>query len=161
MSQIIDSALFLNSVGTWTATNASNVWFRRRSAANATWVTKIPIHLPQNSAAYKGTKLLSVNIFFEITVEAMDACAAVLYKATFGADGATVLTAAAVTTTYDAGHDSAAERIDVDQHKLTLTVSAPEWMDNGDEYYVEFSGDGGANGVFDFYPAVANFTLRI
>lgn len=161
MVQIIDPALFSHSAGTWTATNAGNVWYRRRTAANAIWVTKIPIPVPQNDEAYKGAKLTSIDIFFEITTEAMDAVAAVLYKATFGADGATVLTPAAVTTTYDTGHDAAGERVDIDQHKMTLTVTTPEWMDDGDEWYVELSGDGGANGVFDFYSAIAHYTLRI
>jgi len=161
MSQFIGPDEMLNSAGTWTATNASNVWFARRTAANATWVTKIPIRLPQNSAAYKGSKLVSIDIWYDITTEAMDAVAAVLYKATMGADGATCAVAAAVTTSYDAGHDAAGERVDVDQHKMTLTVTTPEWMDDGDEWYVELSGDGGANGVFDMYGARANFTLRV
>ena len=161
MSQFIGPDEFLHSAGTWTSTNASNVWYARRTAANATWVTKIPIRLPQNSVAYKGAKLVSVDLWYDITTEAMDSCAAVLYKTTMGADGATCAVAAAVTTSYDTGHDTAPERIDVDQHKMTLTVTTPEWLDDWDEWYIEFSGDGGANGVFDWYAARANFTLRI
>ncbi len=160
MSQFIDPAEFQNSAGTWTATNAANMWYLRRTAANATWVTKIPIKIPQNSAALKGSKLVSIDLFFDITVEAMDSVAAVLYKGTLPADGA-AMTTAAVTTTYDTGHDAAGERIDVDQHKMTLTITTPAWLDDDDCYYVEVSGDGGVNGLFDWYGARANFTLRM
>ena len=160
MSQFIDPKTFQHSAGTWTDTNAANMWTSVRTAANATWVTKIPIPIPQNSSANKGAKLVSVDIYFVIATEAMDAVAAVLYKGTLPADGAAETTAA-VTTTYDAGHDAAAERIDIDEHKMTLTITTPAWLDDDDQYYVELSGDGGANGVFSFVGARANFTLRV
>jgi hypothetical protein len=160
MAQIIDPAEFQNSAGTWTDTNAATMWYLRRTAANATWVTKIPIKIPQNSGAYKGSKLVSIDLFFVITVEAMDSLAAVLYKATLPADGAAMATVA-VTTSYDSGHDAAGERVDVDEHKMTLTITTPAWLDDDDLYYIEVSGDGGANGVFDWYAARANFTFRV
>ncbi len=161
MSQFIGPEEAQHSAGTWTATNgAGNLWYSRRTAADANWVTKIPIKLPQNSVALKGSKLVSVDIYFVISDAALDALAAVLYKFTLPADGAAG-TAAAVTTTYDTGHDAAAERVDVDEHKMTLTLSTPEWMDDDAVYYVEISGDGSAAGVFDLYGARANFTLRL
>jgi hypothetical protein len=161
MSMIITPAQFQNSAGTWTATNASNAWYLRRTAANATWVTKIPIPLLQNSVALKGSKLVSIDLYYEISTEAMDSVAAVLYKQTAPADGASFPAGTAITTSYDAGHDSAAERYDVDQHKMTLTVTTPEWVDDDDVYYIEVSGDGNTNGLFDWYYARANFTLRV
>jgi hypothetical protein len=161
MSKFIGPEEAQHSAGTWTATNgAGNLWFSRRTAANATWVTKIPVKLPQNSAALKGSLLKSISLYFEITTEALDALAAALYKFTLPADGSAG-SAAAVATTYDAGHDAANERVDIDQHTLTLTLSTPEWMDDDAVYYVEIAGDGGANGVFDLYGARASYTLRL
>jgi hypothetical protein len=161
MSLFIGPEEAQHSAGTWTATNgAGNLWYSRRTAANATWVTKIPIKLPQNSVALKGSKLVSVDIYWETTVEVMDAVAAVLYKATAPANGS-AFSAASVTTSYDTGHDTAAERVTVEQHTMTLTVTTPFWIDNDDVIYVELSVDGGANGVFDLYGARANFTLRV
>jgi hypothetical protein len=161
MAQFVSPAEFMHSAGTWTQTNANNVWYARRTAANAAWVTRIPINPPQNNHMHKGAKVTSVEILFEVTVEAMDAVTATIYKAAIGADGATVLTATEVTNTYDTGHDAAAERIDADQHKMTLTITTPEFLKDSDVWYIEFSGDGGANGVFDFYGAMIHYTLRV
>ena len=69
---------------------------------------------------------------------------------------------AAQTFTYDAGHDDAAERIDVDQHKMTLTLTTPLWVDNDVYVLVELTiNQAGDTGVIEFLGAVANVTLRL
>jgi hypothetical protein len=160
MSQFLPFSLFSHSAGTWTATVASNVWYARRSAADAAATTRIPVLLPSNSAGNKGAYLTSVDVFYRVGTAALDALQADLYKMTLGADGA-LQTVAAVTTTYDAGHDSAAERIDVDEHSLTLTLSTPAWVDSDEEYFVEVVVDNAATSVLDFFGARVNFTLRL
>jgi hypothetical protein len=79
---------------------------------------------------------------------------------TLPADGSAASTAA-VTTTYDTGHDAAAERIDVDEHKMTLTVTTPFWVDDDEACYVELVVDAAATSVFKMIGARANFTLRV
>ncbi len=71
------------------------------------------------------------------------------------------LTVAEVTTTYDTGHDAAAERIDVDEHKMTLTVTTPTYLDDGEMLFVEVVYDGSATGVIDEFYSVANWTVRL
>ena len=61
---------------------------------------------------------------------------------------------------YDTGHDTAAERLDVDEHKMTLTLTTPVWIDNDDYYYVKIAFDKAATSVCQFLAAFANFTLR-
>ncbi len=153
---------FAHSAGTWTATVASNVWFARRTAADATWVTYIPISDIYASANdLKGAYLKAIDIHFRVVTAALDSLAATLYKATLAADGS-LLTVAAVTTTYDTGHDTAAERIDVDEHLMTLTLTTPEWVDgNGAMYFVEVSGDAAATSVMDFFGANVSLTVRL
>lgn len=150
------------SAGTWTdtETGVADVWARRRTAANATANVRIPIKLFSNAAAMKGCYLKSIDIFYEITTEAFDAVAATVYKTVFPADGAAFAAATSIAFTYDAGHDAAAERIDVDQHTMTLTITTPFWIDDGEMVFVELALDGNTNGVFDFLGARANFTLR-
>ena len=160
MSQFLPFSLFSHSAGTWTATVASNVWYARRTAADAASTTRIPVLLPSNSSGSKGAYLTSVDVFYRVVTAALDALQADLYKMTVGADGA-LQTVAAVTTTYDTGHDAAAERIDVDEHALTLTLSTPVWVDNDEEIFVEVVVDNAATSLLDLFGARANFTLRL
>lgn len=158
---VIPSTKYAHSAGTWTQTVASNVWYNRRTAADAAAVSYIPlVDVPQRDGALKGSKLNSVDIHFRIVTAAIDAMEAHLYKATFGADGA-LLTVAEVTTTYDTGHDAAAERIDADEHKMTLTPSSPTYLDNNEMLFVEVVWDGSATGVIDEFYTAANWNLRL
>jgi hypothetical protein len=82
-------------------------------------------------------------------------------KVTRGADGADA-TVAAQTFTYDTGHDTAGERVDVDEHKMTLTITTPFWIDNDEYVLVELTCDqAGDTGVIELLGAVANFTSRM
>lgn len=152
----------LHSAGTWTATVASNVWYLRRTAADAAATTYIPLgNLLAHASAEKGSYVKSVGIHFRIVTAAIDAMEAHLYKATLAADGS-LLTVAEVTTTYDTGHDTAAERIDVDEHLMTLTVTTPFWIDgDGSYYFVEIVWDGSATGVIDIFGANVSLTVRL
>ena len=108
----------------------------------------------------QGAKLVTIEIDYEITVAGMTAVTAVINSIARGADGAVaVVTAPAFS--YDTGHDTAAERIDVDQHRMTLTLTTPDWVDNDQYFLVELSVDqAGDGGLFQILGAVANFTLR-
>jgi hypothetical protein len=148
------------TVGTWAMAVASNVWSLNKSAADNTSVVKIPLHLPANAAALKGALLKSVDIWWACGTGANDAVSAALYKQALPVDG-TLSTAAAVTTTYDTGHDAAAERLTLDEHKMTLTLSTPEWVDEDAVYYVELTIDAAATSVDKIFGARANYTLRV
>lgn len=161
ISTFISVGKFLHSAGTWTITTASQVWFARRTAADAAGVTYIPLgDVPQRDGTTKGAQLQSVDIHFRVVTAALDSLSAVLYKATLAADGS-LLTTAVVATSYDTGHDSAAERIDVDEHKMTLTVTNPTFLDDGEYLFVEVSWDAAATSVLDYFGAVANWTWRL
>lgn len=161
VSIVVPFTRFAHSAGTWTATVASNVWYNRRTAADAAATTYIPLGgVPQRDGATKGAKLNSVSVDFRVVTAALDAMEAHLYKATMAADG-TLFTVAEVTTTYDAGHDSAAERIDVDEHKMTLTVTTPTWLDDGEMLFVEVVYDAAATSLIDEFWATGNWTLRL
>lgn len=160
-STIIPFTAFAHSAGTWAPTVASNVWYTRRTAADAAATTYVPLgHVPQRDGATKGSQLESVEFHFRISSAAIDAMEAHLYKATLAADG-TLLTVAEVTTTYDAGHDTAAERIDTDEHLMTLTPSTPFYLDDAEMLFLEVVYDGSAAGVIDEFLAKANWTWRL
>ena len=153
---------FAHSAGTWTATVASNVWYARRTAADAAVTTYIPLgNLLAHSGATKGAYVKAIQVHFRVVTAALDALEAHLYKATLAADG-TLFTVAEVTTTYDTGHDSAAERIDVDEHLMTLTPSTPFWIDgDGSYYFVEIVADAAATSLLDYFGANVSLTVRL
>jgi hypothetical protein len=163
MAQFIPPTAFGFSAGTWTWTVASNVWSNNRTAADASFTIYMPIPIPSNAVAFKGSKLLSVEFMYSISVAAADDFAvatALLYLDTLAATG-TLNTAAAVTTTKDTGHDTDAECLAVDEHRLVLTVTTPLWIDNDQGYHAEFVVDAAATTVFKIFGGIANYTLRV
>lgn len=158
---VVPFTKFAHTAGTWTATVASNIWYNRRTAADAAATTYIPLmDVTQRDGALKGAKLTSVDFHFRISAAGIDAMEAHLYKGTLAADG-TLWTTAEVTTSYDTGHDSAAERIDADEHKMTLTVTTPFYLEDNEVLYMEVVWDGSAAGVIDEFFAVGNWTIRL
>jgi hypothetical protein len=52
--------------------------------------------------------------------------------------------------------------VDVDEHKMTLTITTPFWIDNDEYILVELTIDqAGDTGVVNLLGAIANYTLRI
>jgi hypothetical protein len=160
MSAFTSPAECTGTVGTFAMAVASNVWTLNKTAADNTSVIKIPLKLPANAAALKGALLKSVTIWWSNGTADLDALAAVIYKSTLPAQAGS-LSAAAVTTTYDTGHDAAAERITQATHKMTLTVTTPVWVDEDQEFYVELTVDAAAGSVFKLVGARADYTLRV
>jgi hypothetical protein len=152
------------SAGTWTqreSTTAADLWCIGRSAADATFNLMIPIKGWQNSADGKGTKLVSIDIWFYIGTAALDSMAASIFKVTKAADNAALPAGVAVTFSYDTGHDTAGERIDADEHVMTLTLDTPVWLDHEDLYFVELACDAALTSVFEYLGSRVNYTLRV
>lgn len=160
MSALTTPAEVTPTVGTWAMAVASNIWTLNKTAADNTSVLKIPLKLPGNASAFKGARLKSVDVWYSIATAACDAVSAALYKATLPAQAGT-LSAASVSTSYDTDHDAAAERYAVAQHKMTLTLTTPEWVDDDAEYFIELTVDAAATSVVKLQGARANYDLRV
>jgi hypothetical protein len=168
MSLFIPPTAFGFSAGTWTLTVATNVWSMDRTAADASNTIYMPIPIPSNSVALKGAKLLSVEFMYSISTAAADDFAVatcLIYTDTLSASAAsgsgTINTAAALTSTKDTGHDTDAECLAQDEHRMVLTVTTPVWTDNDVAYHAEFIVDGGAATVVKVFGGIANYTLRV
>lgn len=159
----IDFTLFSHNSGTWTMTvgPVANSYMSRRTAAAATSITRIPIVVPQNSITGKGSYLKSIDIWFEYTTAAPTSLDALIWKNVLPADTAAIAAASAVAFSYDTGHDTAGERDNVDQHKMTLTLTTPVWLDDDDLIFVELTSVNATTTLLDFYGARANCTLRL
>lgn len=160
MSTFITPAQVSATVGTWAMGVSSNVWTLNKTAADNTSVIKIPCPLPANAASGKGARLKSVDMWYSIATAACDAVSAALYCASLPEQAGT-LSAALAATGYDSAHDTAAKRLTVAQHKLTLTLTTPCWVDEDCEFYVELTVDAAASSVVKFQGARANYDLRI
>ena len=123
-----------------------------------TLTVNIPIMVPSNSSTLKGSKLTSFEVDYEILVAACTSVTAVLHKITRGADGAAATdTEPAITQSLVAATDAA----DVDQHKLTVTLTTPAWVDNDEYYLLELQMIAGATTTLDLLGAVVNYTVRM
>jgi hypothetical protein len=160
MSQWIPAMMWSFVTGTFThaAGQVANTVCMHRAAANETSVVTIPITLPSNSVAQKGAYLKSIEVDYEVLVAEPTSITWTLNKVTRGADTA-VHVVAAVTKTNTVA-DAAAKT--VDQHKQTITVTTPFWIDNDEYCLLQMSIAAGAGGnTMDLLGAVANFTLRV
>jgi hypothetical protein len=163
MSLYIPPNLFHCVTGTWTlaAGNVAGTIVKKVNDADQTSVINIPILVPSNSVALKGSLLKSIEIDYEVVTSAMTAVDAVVNKVTRGADGEDA-SVEAQTFTYDTGHDAAGERSDVDEHKMTITITTPFWVANDEYVLVELTVDqAGDTGVIHLLGAVVNYTLRM
>jgi hypothetical protein len=150
-----------NSAGTWSAALSGNVVTFNRTAADATWNAFAPVPVPSNAASSKGAYLQSVDIWYSITVSDCDDFATVALEKLTVAGTAVTPTATAPAITLDAGHDTAAERKAVGEHKMTITLSTPAWVDHEESYVVYLAVDAASGTVFKWYGARANYTLRL
>jgi hypothetical protein len=160
MSQFIPPTAFHYVTGTWTnaAGQVAGTIAKHKSANAETTTVTIPIKLPSNSVAQKGAYLKSVEVDYELIAAAAVGVTATMKRVVRGADTA-VAVANAVTITQDlaAATDAATE----DQHKLTVTLTTPAWIDNDEYYLLALSMVAPAVATTDILAAVANFTLRV
>jgi hypothetical protein len=166
MSQFVPPNKIGFSAGTWALTVASNVWSMDRTAANATFTVYVPVPIPSNGVALKGAYLVSIELMYSVATEDMDSVDSVkIYKDTLAAVAASgsgsINTAAEATSTIDAGHDTDAERLDQDEHRMVVTLDTPVWIDNDEAFHLEVDFDGGASGVVKVFGAICNYTLRV
>jgi hypothetical protein len=127
-----------------------------RGAADASFTVYVPIPIPSNSVAERGSYLKSVELMYRIITSAADDFATVaLYKDTLPGSGPVV------TTTIDAGHDTAAERKAIDKHRMVVTLSTPEWIDNDIAFHLECVVDAAADTSFRVFGAIVNYTMRL
>ena len=149
------------SAGTWTMTTSTQHWFNRRTAAAAAFVLRIQAKLPANSVAQKGSYLKSVDVWYKNATADGTAATLKLYKETLIANAGSWVAPSEVTTTADTDHNTAAKLYAQADHKATLTLTTPIWIDDDDNVFVEFTFTGAAGSVFDFIGARFNYTARL
>ena len=148
--------------GSWSdVVQTGNIWCKRRTAGDSAFTVKIPLGLPQSGAPGKGAWLKAVEVFYKISSGALDSLNAAIYLATLPEDGAAFGPAQALAFSYDAGHTSAAGRVDADEHRMRVTLESPRLLEAGALAHLELAGDGSALGIMEFYAVQVEYTLRL
>jgi hypothetical protein len=163
MAQWIPPTLMHFVTGTWAdaAGQVAGTIAKAKTQADATGVITIPLIVPSNSGSYKGVLLKSIDIYWDVYTLALDALAALIHKVTLPINGAAIAAPDSIAFSYDTDHDTAAERLTLDQHTMTLTLTTPAWIDDGEVYQVQITANCGATSDLQILGARANYTLRL
>ncbi len=150
------------TVGAWfmRAGTVAETIVKRHVAGNTT--TKrfnLPVVLPSSPTQLTGTRLISVELDYEITVLALTSVSMFINRITRGDDGA-VAVVDAQTFTYDSNHDTDLKRSELRPHRMTLTLTNPPWIDNDQYYLIRFDFVPQINSQFWFAGMFANYYWR-
>ena len=158
MSQYIPPTAMHPVTGTWTWTAGAvtDTISAHHAAANETTVLNIPIIIPSNSVAGKGSYLKSIEVDYQITAGEPTSLTPVVNLVSRGVEGAVATVAAQAFTQ----SPTLAASKTVEKHKLVITITTPFWIDNDQFVLLELTLVSANGAVWDILAAVANFTLR-
>jgi hypothetical protein len=160
MSQYIPPNDFHCVTGTWTdiAGQVAGTICRHKAAAAETTTINIPILIPSNSVAGKGSLLKSVEVDYELQAAAATTWTMSIVKVVRGIDTAVaVVSAPAGTQTLTPATTAAT----VDQHRDVFTLTTPAYIDNDEYYFLKIVAVCAAGTTIDLLGAVSNFTARM
>lgn len=160
MSQFISPGMMHFVTGTWSdaAGTVAGTIAKAKAAAAETTVINIPIIIPSNSVALKGSYLQSVEIDYQIQTSALTSFTLTMNKVTRGTD-TNGLTVASVTGTQTLTPASTAAT--VAKHRDKFTITTPFWIDNDEEVFLVATAVCAAGSVLHINGAVANYTARL
>lgn len=131
-----------------------------RAASATTHLWSYELAAMVRDAASKGFKLTSIVIVYAVTTADLDDFTALLYTTVAPTTGNAVANGVNVPVTYDAAHDTTAERKAQGNHTMTLTVTTPAFLNAHEHVVLELSidGDAGAASTFSIKMMEAVFT---
>jgi len=135
--------------GIWAATIAGGLPALTRTAAAGAEIFWIPALIPTRSTALKGRMITGLVANYTVGGAILDEAIFELYKLTLAADLAAPTTAIEVVT-YDALHDTAAERGAIKDHRQVATVTAPDYLAEDEQLWIKLTVDGDAGPIGTF-----------
>ncbi len=106
-----------------------------------------------NDGPDKGCCLVSVDVYWEVLTAAADAVDALIHRVTLPVNGAAIGTVESLAFSYDTGHDTGPERLTLDQHSMTLTLTAPVWIEDDQVIQVQVIIDAAATSAITVFGA--------
>jgi hypothetical protein len=158
-AQIIPCTAIHYVTGTWTmaAGAVAGTIAKHKAAGAETAVVTVPVQIPSNSIGLQGCKLQSIELDYQLIDAAAVGVTAVLHKVARGIEGAA---ASASHPTITESPAAAAGAETQNKHKLVVTLSTPEWIDNDVYFLCEFSFECAGVVTIDILAAVVNYTFR-
>jgi hypothetical protein len=149
--------------GTWTMTAGAvaNTIAMSRAQADASTTITIPVDVPMNDGPEKGAYLVSVDVYWECLTAANDAVDALIHKVTLPLNTVAIGAPESLAFSYDTGHDTAGERLTLDQHSMTLTLTTPLWVEDDVVVQVQIIINAAATSDITLFGARANYTYRL
>ncbi len=118
----------------------------------------VPIPVPANSVDGKGSYLKSLEIDYLVKTAACTSVTASLAKIAMDVDGG-VPVVSAITVTQDL--TAATDAADADDHKLTVTITTPFWVDHEAHYLLKVAFVKAATTLVEVHGVTANYTARL
>ena len=145
------SCFAAQTAAVWTlSSQGSGIIRLRRTASAATErITFDCSPVIQRTTASKGWAPSSVTIQYKVSTGAINDLTATLSTVVMPANASAVASGSAVTFTYDASHDTTAERLTVAEHTMVLTITTPAYLNAGEHLVLDLLVDGTATGVVD------------
>ncbi len=149
-------------IGAWymRAGTVAGTIVKRHVAGNTTIKTfQLPVILPSSPTQLTGSRLMSIELDYEITVLALSVVTVTINRITRGDDGSAAVSASQAFT-YDSNHDTDLKRSELRPHRMLLTLTNPPWIDNDQYYLVKFDLYPQVNSQFWFAGMFANYYWR-
>lgn len=153
--------------GAWTYEQDGSLAQLTRVASSGTGAVRCSVSLICREAANKGLQLNAVDWMYSVDTADLDDVKGKVVMTEALANGTkpdAVALAGDNDVEYDTAHNTAAKRGADDaapeQHRMTITVPSPEYIeaDKGLDLRLAVDGDGGGSGVFKFYGALMKFS---
>ena len=146
--------------GTWTdiAGQVAGTIARHKAATAETATINIPIQIPSNSVAGKGSLLKYVEVDYEVRTDVLTSSTLSIVKVVRGADGAVAVVSAPAGTQLLTPATTAGT---VNKHRDRFTLTTPVYIDDDEYYFLKMAAIATATCLLDLYSAVAYFTERL
>jgi hypothetical protein len=161
MTQFIPPMAVGLSAGTWTLSIAANVVKAARTANASAFTALVPVRIPANASPLKGCRVQSVDVYYKILTADATGFAVTLEKMTLPLNTAAPSGASVSGITFDTNHNTESKRGAQAEHKMTVTVDSPAWLDDDDACYLALVVTCAASTVFTLYGARINYDLRL
>jgi hypothetical protein len=154
MAKQIPLASITPTVGTWAMAVASNVWTLNKTAGDNTSILHIPLDPPQNSQAFAGAKVTSIELYYINATANLEAVTAKIYKTTLPAAGGSCAAA-------ELASSVSGNLLTQAQQKMIITPTTPFYITEKENIAVELTIDAAAGSVVKIQGVVVNYTLRV
>lgn len=160
MSQFVPPNAMNFVTGTWAdaAGQVANTVVKIKTAGAETTTITVPLIVPGNAAAQKGSKIASIELDYEIRTAAATSVTLTCNKVTRGADTAVAVVSSVTGTQLLTAATTAAT---VDQHRDKFTITTPAYIDNDENYFLKVTAVCAAGTVLEILGATINYTARL